>query len=413
MKLISLSIQNMKRIKAAELDFDGKHLVEVRGRNGAGKSTVIDSILYLLKGGRSIPAGVVTNGEEKGVIVGKLGEYTVRRVIDKEGKSTLTVESDTGKVPKPQEFLDKLAGQFLDPEYFRGLPSMEKRRVVLAYAGIDFSDVDRRIAEAEQNRLMIGREMKSLGAVPPEPENAEEVSVSGLLVELNRLNELNKKQDELQRKIDAAFRDLKSKAQQAIDDVATMDDLSNIINNFLPALFKERSAEMVALGSPEYWDTEDVQSKIANAETINTKARAYAAYLEKKESVESKKKEYDAADEAVGLLREEKLKMVTGAKMPIRGLGITDTGLTFNGVSDENWSDSESLKIALNIAIAYSGELKAAYIKRGEALDAASLEKLRTFAETKDFQVIMEVVDDTYAKEGDGVIYIDDGSIVE
>ena len=410
MKLLTLSITNVRRIKAAEFDFDGKSLVEIRGRNGAGKSTVIDSILFLLKGSREIPAGAVTAGEERGVIVGKLGEYTIRRVIDTEGKSTLTVESVNGKVPKPQEFLDRLSGQFLDPEYFRKLSAREKRALVLTYAGIDFTDVDERIARAEQDRLVVGRELKALGSLPPEPEAVEAVAVADLLTELSAANKKNEESLVLAKHHAEALAQLKKDMMAAVEQFDTIEALARA-----PYAVKDVYAAgrecVLKHPVPEKVDTSPIEEKIRNAESINAKARAYADWQKRRDAIAAKKAEYDAADRALEALRQEKHGMVAGAKLPLKGLEITDSGLAFNGASCENWSDSESLKIALNIAIAYSGELKAVYIKGGEALDTASLEKLRTYAEAKDFQIIVEVVDDSYAKEGDNIIYIDDGQV--
>lgn len=411
MKLISLSITNMRRIRAAELDFDGKNLVEIRGRNGAGKSTVIDSILYLLRGSREIPAGVVTNGEEKGVIVGRIGEYTIRRVINTEGNSTLTVESSTGKVPKPQEFLDQLAGRFLDPEWFVSLSSKEKRALVLSYAGIDFTDVDERIACAEQDRLMVGRELKSLGSLPPEPELVQPVYMADLLDELASANAHNAQVQVARQNYTAALLQLKADMVAAVGRYADLDGLAGAADAVRDVYAKGRES-LLALNVPEEVSTSSIEEKIRNAETINTKARAYADWGAKRDAIAAKKAEYDAADAEVARLREEKHGMVSGARLPVKGLEITDGGLAFRGVSDQNWSDSEALKIALNIAIAYSGDLRAVYIKRGERLDAASIEKLRELADAKDFQVIVEVVDDSYAKAGDGVIYIEDGATV-
>lgn len=412
MKLIGLSINGLRKIKAAELDFDGKHLVQIRGENGAGKSTVIDSILYLFKGSKAIPAGVVTHGHDKGTIVGRVDGYTIRRVIDATGKSTLTVEGEGGKVPSPQGFLDAIAGQFLDPEWFNGLPSAEKRKVVMQYAGIDFSEVDTKIAVAEQNRLVIGRELKGLGAIPPEPEKAEEVSVSALLAELNKLNECNEGQAKIQKRIDDEIDACRHEMIEAIKAAEpSMEGLHEAANSLNAKLIWHRRA-IEEIGQPKYADTSEIQAKIANAESINAKARTYAAYLEKKAAVEAKKAEHDAANAEVDALRKQKDDMVANAKLPMPGLSITDTGLAFKGVTDENWSDSEGMKIAIKLAVAYSGELRACYIKRGEALDSRSLARLKEYAEKEDFQVIVEVVDDSYAREGDDVLYIEDGVIV-
>lgn len=414
MKLISLSIKNMRSIRAAELDFDGKSLVEIRGRNGAGKSTVIDSILFLLKGSRDIPAGVVTNGESKGVIVGTVGEYTIRRMIDPDGKSTLAIEGPAGKIPSPQGFLDQLSGKFLDPEYFKKLPSIEKRALLLRYAGIDFNAIDGEIMVAEQNRLVLGRLLKTLGTAGPEPEKVEPVSVADILKERAEILSFNETQERQVLINTAKLRVVKDRFIYGLQekDFSTFVDFTAHLEGLIAAY-----NEAVRLGANSWVDVLPlkpltiVDERLACSEKTNQKATAYKEWETRRDNIKAKQAEYDAADKVVADLREKKHGMVAGAKMPIKDLEITDTGLAFRGVSDENWSDSEALKIALNVAVAYSGDLKAVYIKRGEALDSASLEKIRVFAEKKDFQIIVEIVDDSYAKQGDGVIYIEDGAV--
>ena len=103
---------------------------------------------------------------------------------------------------------------------------------------------------------------------------------------------------------------------------------------------------------------------------------------------------------------------MSNAHVPIKGLKITETGLEYKGSSCENWSTSESLKIALMLAVAFSGELRTIYIKRGESFDKASLASIKEFAEKQDVQVIMEVVDDSYDADEDGVIWLEEGQVV-
>lgn len=412
MKLTGVKIEGIRKIKFAELDFDGQHLVELRGKNGAGKSTVIDSILWMFEGSSGIPTNAITHGFDKGRIIGTVGDFTIQRDVKADGTSTVTVKGPEGKVAKAQEFLDTLAGQFLDPEWFARLPSAEKRKTVMKYLGIDFTNIDARIKAAEENRTIIGREHRALGTIPPEPEKVDEVSVSELLEELRKTNEYNKTQDELQEKIEDAIDSLKNAARNAIEG-KTLEEVRHVIFDFLPSFYESRKAEIESLGTPDFKPTDEITAKITNAEEINRKARAYAEYLEKKRKIEEKKDEYDRATETVESLRKEKEDMVKNAKIPVKGLSLSDTGLVFNGASDENWSDSESLKIAILLAVAWSGKVKAVYVRRGEAFDNESLNKIRDYAEKMDFQVIVEIVDDSYSKEGDGVIQICEGEILK
>jgi hypothetical protein len=104
--------------------------------------------------------------------------------------------------------------------------------------------------------------------------------------------------------------------------------------------------------------------------------------------------------------------MINNASLPVPGLAFTENGLSFNGVTDENWSESLSLKIAIMLAHKFSGELNLVYIKNGNAFDTTSLEKIRAYAEKHDMQIIMEIVDDKYELQDENVIYIEEGEII-
>jgi energy-coupling factor transporter ATP-binding protein EcfA2 len=410
-KLIGLSIEGLRKIKAAQLDFDGQNLVQIRGENGAGKSTVLDAIRFLLKGTKEIPADVVTHGKGKAEIIGTIDDYVIRRVITPEGKSTLSVEREGGKVAKPQEFLDKISGQFLDPQWFASLSSMDKRNVLIKYLGIDFSEIDQRIGQAEDDRRIAGRELRSVGEVVS-VKKVESVDLSDLMRQREEVIRYNSEQDEKGRKLREAEKELR------LDLVSVFEGASDsLADDWETArmLFEERMPLIEKLPSPEPYnnDMEEIEEKIRRADEINREAREYERYLEMKKLKEDRQAEYDRLDDLVKQLRQERIDMVNGANVPVKGLEVLDDGLSHNGITDENWSDSESLKIAVMLAGAFSGELKTVYIKRGEAFDSESMSKLKKFADGMDMQIIMEIVDDSYAVDDTGVFYIEEGEITQ
>ena len=69
MKIISLTAENVKRLRAVHIEPDGS-LVVIAGRNGQGKTSVLDSIWYALGGG---PASKTTqrpirDGQDKAAL---------------------------------------------------------------------------------------------------------------------------------------------------------------------------------------------------------------------------------------------------------------------------------------------------------------------------------------------------------
>ena len=70
-KIVSLRAENIKRLRAVEITPAG-HLVEITGRNGQGKTSVLDSIEMALAGKRSIPTRPIRDGAEEALLSGKV-----------------------------------------------------------------------------------------------------------------------------------------------------------------------------------------------------------------------------------------------------------------------------------------------------------------------------------------------------
>ena len=110
-RIIRLEAQNVKRLKAVTITPEGE-MVVVGGNNGAGKSSVLDSIQYALAGKRSMPAEVVRRGQSKATVRVDLGDLIVERTMRPGGGGSLKVTTPEGITPKsPQAVLDRLAGQ--------------------------------------------------------------------------------------------------------------------------------------------------------------------------------------------------------------------------------------------------------------------------------------------------------------
>jgi len=115
-KLISIAIENFKRLEVAYLEFpDG--VTEITGANGNGKSSVLDAITALLTGKGGVPPDAIHHGKEFARIQGSLGDLIVTLDVTKgaNGKqeTKLKVESTDGaRYGSPQAILDEIYAQF-------------------------------------------------------------------------------------------------------------------------------------------------------------------------------------------------------------------------------------------------------------------------------------------------------------
>ena len=71
MKILGLQITNLRKIKAFNYEFKESGLIQIRGKNRAGKSSIIKAIEMLLRGKKYQPGDVVTHGEYKAEIIAK------------------------------------------------------------------------------------------------------------------------------------------------------------------------------------------------------------------------------------------------------------------------------------------------------------------------------------------------------
>ena len=78
MKIVQLRAENVKRLIAVEITPEG-NVIEITGKNGAGKTSVLDSIWWALAGNRTHQAVPVRQGETEAVISLDLGDIKVRR----------------------------------------------------------------------------------------------------------------------------------------------------------------------------------------------------------------------------------------------------------------------------------------------------------------------------------------------
>jgi len=133
MKIIKLEAENIKRLTAIDIT-PNKNIVEITGKNEAGKSTVLDSIIYALCGKSEIDVEPLKQGENRGEIRLDLGKYIVTRTFLESGNTNIKVElsEEEAEVKKPQSALDKLYVDItFDPFKFINADKKEQREMLL------------------------------------------------------------------------------------------------------------------------------------------------------------------------------------------------------------------------------------------------------------------------------------------
>lgn len=421
MRIVQLSIENVKRIQAAEISPDGA-LVVVGGKNGAGKTSVLDSIAYALGGKGLCPSKPIKEGAEKGVVKVDLGEMVVERTFTAKG-SYLTVKSGDGFVAtSPQAILDGLVGKLtFDPLAFATMSSKDHVATLKDLTGLDFSELEEkreRLYTERHDASRAFKEKKAQLAGMPEQEAPDElVSVTGLMDELDKREGVNRLNDQKRAEVttlreQAAF--CKRECSQAEAIVA---DLEQRLAEAREAL-TEKSTEYDKLiergkalaGKVKKLvdaDIEEIRAKIEQADAVNEAVRSNRARTQLQQEVETLTKTVDGLSDQITAIDSEKASQISSANLPIEGLAFDEDGVTFNGIPFDQISQAEKLRVSIAMGLAMNPKLRVMLIRDGSLLDEGNLALVSKMAEENDAQIWLERV-------GDGAevsVLIEDGHV--
>ncbi|HTH42876.1 MAG TPA: AAA family ATPase [Terracidiphilus sp.] len=438
MKILELVAENFKKIRVVEIRPDG-NLVKLTGKNGQGKSSVLDALWFVLKGKAALPKAAVRKGAEKLRVKADFGEFTVTRTCTEGGLPTINIEMAKGKTrdTTPQEFLDKIIGTLtFDPLEFVRMDTDAKVEMLRQVAGVDSEAIEKLNADNEKDydaRTDINREAKQLKAqldVMTVLEGLPKAKIDepAILTKLNDAGELNRKAQETFREKEALAGKVSS-AQKAIEDnerfILEQDAKISDLEEQLRAQQQARQAAInarkslkasaadatkahEAAPSGEPIDVTALTVELQNAQRTNRAIDARAQYDDLKKRFEAKEAESTKLTRAIDARNEKKRDMLANAKIPVDGLVFDESKVLYKGLPLENLGEGEQIRISTEIGMAANPKLRVLSIRHGEALDDDAMKMLAKLAEKHDFQIWMAKVDSS-GKVG---IVLEDGMVV-
>lgn len=424
MKIIKLTSQNVKRLRAVTIEPDGA-LVQITGKNGAGKSSVIDSISMAFGGASAACERPVREGEEKANIVCELDEdLIVRRTFTADGRTSLSVTSKDGlKYPSPQAVLDKLVGRLtFDPLEFSRMEPRKQVETLRNLVGLDFSKLDRERLTVYDERTDLNRTLKQMegqlaGLAKHEGVPEQEVSIAGIsaerraamkVVEENRMAREGARQDRLvvqnlQAAVGDQIQTIERLEKQLNEARATLDDLKRRAVH-AQATAIERESAVAQLSDP---DLDAFDRQIEQAEATNRKVRDNARRASLATEVSDMRAQATKLTEQLEAIDRQKSEALAAAKFPVPGLSFNEGGVLFNNIPFSQASSGEQLRVSVAMGLALNPKLKVLLIRDGSLLDADGLRMVAEMAEGADSQVWIERVDES---GGSGVV-IEDGMV--
>jgi len=403
MKVVSLTAENVKRLRAVEIHPDGSTVV-IAGRNAQGKSSVLDSIWLALGGA---PAGKATakpirDGQNSAQVTVDLGEIRVVRSWTADGKTKLTVTAaDGAKYSSPQGLLDQLVGRLsFDPLAFAQQDEKSQRKQLLDLVELPF-DPDE-LAEQRAGlfaaRTDVNRELKAakaqLEGMPAAPAGLpeQEVSAADLLRQA--------REAESTRQLAARLRDTADVAEARV--VQAKAELA-------AALQVKQHADDALAGLPEQLpDPAQFEEQLAAVEQTNTAVRAAAQRREQQARVTELDAKSTSLTGSITELDQQRDAALTAAVMPIDGLGLDEQGVTYQGMPLKQASGAEQLRVSLAMAMALNPRIRVIRITDGSLLDSSNMALIEQMAADADFQVWVERVDES----GQVGVVIEDGQVV-
>jgi len=399
-RIIQLSAENVKRISAIEIAPDG-NLVQITGKNGAGKTSVLDAIWWGLGGKEAIQSQPIRKGEKTARIEIKLGDGGETKLIVErrftETDSYLHVKAPDGaRYPNPQRMLDDLLGTLtFDPlAFMRAKPSEQletlRRMVPL---DVDMDALDRQRREAYEARTDVQREAKgaearAAGMKVPEGLPDAAPSTADLLARLKAAHATNSERTKAERLLSDAKALVRLEAAELADAEKRLKDQQARCQTAADKLAKAEAAPL-----PEFADTDTIAAEIAAADQIATGVRVRDAKREEAATAEALRKRADELTAVIDGIDKAKADAISRAPKPIEGLGFGDGAVTFNGLPLNQASDAEQLRVSTAIAAAMNPKLRVIRIRDGSLLDDDAKVALAAFADKHDLQIWMEVVD--------------------
>ena len=406
MKIIQLTAENIKKLKVVDIT-PTKDFIQITGKNGSGKTSVLDAIWWALAGKDAIQGQPIRKGEHKAMIRLNLGECVVTRRFTESG-TTLVVENGDGfRAASPQAMLDAIIGHLaFDPLEFSRMDAKKQFDAlkVIADVGVDLEALTKEDENDKNRRRDITRDIKTLqgqlaGIVYPFDAPDEEVNVGDLIKELGELENHNTIVLENER--------AREKYEARIKEIdATIEDLQAKIADLKEA--KVRGHAMIdALPAMTAKSTDSVKAQIAGAQEINKGVAAKKQNGELNAKIALMQNNVDVIETILKERESIRAKALLESKMPINGLTLGDKEVLYRDIPFDQLSAAEQLRVSVAIAMAANPKLKVIRIKDGSLLDDASLKIIQEMAAEREYQVWCETVNTT-GKVG---IVMEDGEV--
>lgn len=389
-KINKLEIENVKRVKAVKIEPTANGLTLVGGKNNQGKTSVLDSIAWVLGGDKYRPSDAQRNGSvippnlhivlSNGLVVERRGKNSDLKVLDPTGQK--------GGQTLLNDFVEQLA---LDLPKFIQSTSKEKANTLLQIIG-----VGQQLAELEKEDQELYNQRHTVGSIADQKKKyakeqtyypdapKEPVSASDLIKQQQGILAKNGENQRKRDKVEKLRNEHKSLTESIKRLEAQLRDLKNQQTNIYGDL------EIAQKSTQDLQDesTKELEDNISNIEEINVKVRANLDKDKAEEDALGYINQYDALTAEIKNIRKAKTDLLKGAALPLPGLSVQDGELTYNGLKWDNMGGSDQLKVSVAIVRKLNPQCGFVLMDKLEQLDLDTLREFGKWLEQEDLQAI-------------------------
>lgn len=412
LKINNLEIENIKRVKAVKLEPTSNGLTVIGGRNGQGKTSVLDAIAWALGGDKFKPS---TPGREGSMVPPNLKVVLSNGlIVERAGKNSTLKVSDTNGNKAGQQLLNEFIEQMaLNLPKFMAATNKEKAGILLQIIGVEdqLDALDIKETQLFNRRTEIGRiadqkkkfaaELVSYPEAPKDLVSAAELIKKQQDILAKNGENARKRQQVLEISRNVEF--LKSKADRLVEELNQAKNAYQIAVSDLA--IANKSAENLVDES-----TTELEESINNIDAINVKVRANYDKEKAEIDAEDYSKQYANLTSDIEEIRKAKNDLLNNANLPLPELSVENYELTYKGYRWDNMSGSEQLKIATAIVRKLNPNCGFVLMDKLEQMDTETMKEFGAWLESEGLQVIATRVS---TSKDECSIIIEDGYVKE
>lgn len=389
-KINSLEFENVKRVKAVRIEPTANGLTVIGGRNGQGKTSVLDSIAWALGGEKYRPSQAQREGSalpptlhielSNGLIVERKGKNSALKVTDPKGQKG------------GQQLLNEFVEQFaLDLPRFMSANNADKAKILLRIIGIEdkLAELDSEEQKLYNERHSIGvigdrkrkyaDEMIAYDGVPDAPVSASEL--------IAQQQEILARNGENQRKRENADR-IRLEYNQQYGKVKALEMELAEAKAKLETLTADLEAANKSAQDLQDESTAELEESLRTIDEINRKVRANLDKEKAEEEAEQYADQYDALTTKIEAIRRERKNLLDSADLPLEGLSVADGELLYNGHKWDCMSGSDQLRVSTAIIRRLNPECGFVLLDKLEQMDTETLREFGEWLEAEGLQAI-------------------------